>query len=346
MSRLIVSGCTGFVGSYALPQLAKNFERITAIVRPKSLEIAQRRWQDMKNVEFLSGDLTLPGVFHDVRNIASQFADVTDVLHMGALYDLQASASDSYLANVMGTQNILDVAGLLPKLERFHHVSTVAISGDFPGRLKETMFNVGQKFSNPYAQTKYRAEGLVGSWKASDVKRLVYRLGIVVGDSQSGHISKIDGPYYLLDSLRRHHALWKTLTRFGRLPLPFDPEALLPLIPVDLAATQLSEMVSHPNSTRGRLRTYHLSGAHVPVRTVLERSLAEFGCSAELIAVPKFLVPRRIATQFGIPRELFDYMFSKCHYEVDHVLQDYPDMKPLSFDVFAPALFRWAKEAP
>ena len=342
--RLIVTGCTGFLGSYCLPLLAKRFKKIYAIVRPKSLEVAQRRWQDLKNVEFVSGDLTLPGVLSDITNVSEYFAGVTDILHMGALYDLQASAADSYIANVVGTQNILDFAGQIVTLERFHHVSTIAISGNFQGQLKETMFNVGQKFSNPYAKTKYRAEGLVGSWKADHVKRLVYRLGIVVGDSKSGHIPKTDGPYYLLQSLRRHPTLWRGLTRFGHLPMPFDPGAKLPMIPVDLAAEQLATMVSTPNSTPGKLRTYHLPGAHVPVRSVLDRSFKEFGYTSELIAVPKFLVPEAIVSKLGIPKELLEYMFSKCTYEVDHVLHDYPQMKPLSFDEFAPALFAWAKE--
>jgi thioester reductase-like protein len=342
--KLIVTGCTGFVGSYALPMLAKKFDKIYAVVRPKSMETALRRWQDLKNVEFVSGDLTLSGIFHDLKNPSEEFKDVTDIFHMGALYDLEAQASDSYIANVVGTQNMLDLAGQLPALKRFHHVSTIAISGDFQGRLKETMFNVGQKFTNPYALTKYRAEGLVGSWKCEPVKRIVYRLGVVVGDSQSGHISKIDGPYYLWNSLRRNHSLWKNLTRLGRLPMPFDPEALLPLIPVDVAATQLAEMVSNPSPIPGRLRTYHLSGAHVPVRTVLERSLSEFGCPADLIAVPKFLVPQAIVSKLGLPKALMDYMFSKCHYEVDHVMADYPKLGAVSFEEFAPALFAWAKE--
>jgi thioester reductase-like protein len=342
--KLIVTGCTGFVGSYALPLLAKNFEKIYAVVRPKSLETAVRRWQDLSNVEFLSGDLTLAGIFHDLKNPAEELGGVTDVFHMGALYDLQAAASESYLANVVGTQNILDLAGQLPELKRFHHVSTIAISGDFQGRLKETMFNLGQKFSNPYAQTKYRAEGLVGSWKCESVKRIVYRLGVVVGDSQSGHISKVDGPYFLWQSLQRNRSLWKNLTRLGRLPMPFDPEALLPMIPVDVAAKQLAEMVSRPSPVPGRLRTYHLSGAHVPVRGLLERSLSEFGCPADLIAVPKFLVPQGLVSKLGLPPALLDYMFSKCHYEVDHVMADYPQLGALSFEEFAPALFRWAKE--
>jgi thioester reductase-like protein len=344
MKKLIVTGCTGFVGSYGLPLLAKRFDKIYAVVRPRSLEVAQRRWADLKNVEFMSGDLTLPGIFHDVRNSVEQFIGVTDILHLGALYDLEAGAAESYLANVVGTQNVMDLASQIPTLARMHHVSTIAISGDFQGRLKETMFNIGQNFSNPYARTKYRAEGLVGSWQADHVKRFVYRLGIVVGDSQTGHITKTDGPYYLFKSLRRHNGIWKNLARLGKIPMPFDPEGLLPMIPVDIAAAQLAEMVATPNPTPGRLRTYHLTGAHVPVRSVLERSLQEFGIRAEVLPVPKFLVPESFLSKLGLPRELLDYMFSKCHYEVDHVLEDFPHMKPLSFNEFAPALYAWAKE--
>lgn len=341
---LLMTGATGFVGHRTLELLAENFDKIFVLVRPQSRERTQEYWKGHKNIELVTGDLVVPGVLQELAEGGRRFTQVSDVLHMGALYDLQGNSADSYLSNVVGTQNILDLASQLPGLQRFHHVSTIAISGTFQGHLKETMFNVGQRFTNSYAHTKFRAEGLIGSWKAENVKRLIYRLGVVVGDSQNGYISKTDGPYYFFHSLRANRALWKNLTRFTKLPFPFSTEAQLPMIPVDIAARQIARMVSNPNPTPGRLRTYHLAGAQVSVPELLTRSLHEFGMPATLLAVPRILVPERVVAKLGIPAALLDYMYSKCHYETDHVLEDFPQIKALSFDDFAGPMYAWAKE--
>ena len=45
----------------------------------------------------------------------------------------------------------------------FHHVSSIAVAGDFAGEYTEDDFDVGQQLPTPYHQTKFEAELLVRS---------------------------------------------------------------------------------------------------------------------------------------------------------------------------------------
>ncbi len=64
------------------------------------------------------------------------------------------------------------------------------------------MFDEAERLdNNPYFRTKHESERLVREecqrpWR-------VYRPGIVVGDSRTGEIDKIDGPYFIFKSLQR-----------------------------------------------------------------------------------------------------------------------------------------------
>ena len=58
------------------------------------------------------------------------------------------------------------------------------------------MFDEGQKLPSPYHRTKFESEKLVR--EQATVPWRVYRPSLVVGDSQTGEMDKIDGPVLLL----------------------------------------------------------------------------------------------------------------------------------------------------
>jgi thioester reductase-like protein len=81
-------------------------------------------------------------------------------VHLGAIYDLTADEAANRSANVEGTRTVLEFAaaanaGLL------HHVSSIAVAGEYAGRFTETDFDLGQSFASPYHATKFEAEKLV-----------------------------------------------------------------------------------------------------------------------------------------------------------------------------------------
>ncbi|MFO4987123.1 SDR family oxidoreductase, partial [Salmonella enterica subsp. enterica serovar 1,4,[5],12:i:-] len=88
-----------------------------------------------------------------------------------------------------GTQNALDLAAAL-KVKCFHHTSSIAAAGLYPGVFREDMFEEAEGLEDPYLRTKHESEGLVRAEKR--VKWRIYRPGMVVGHSQTGVMDKID----------------------------------------------------------------------------------------------------------------------------------------------------------
>lgn len=341
--RVLVTGATGFLGTSLLPQLEKRFGEVTIVVRKSSIARATKLYAANRNVRIVSGELYRSGILDEASD-ADSLGGITDLVHAAAHYDLAGGSEDAYLANVVGTQNVIDLAGSLRSLERFHHISTVAVSGDYEGVYLETMFNQGQHFRNAYARTKFRAEDLVrqadGDWI-----RKIYRLGIVIGDSQTGRISKIDGPYYFLKLLLRVRGIAALLgkTPFNRLPLPYLPGAELPLIPVDTATLALAEMISRPLRPEERVWAYHLSGTPVIAMEFLVSAMKAYRLNLQPLAVPSEYVPARLLSSLGIPGQTIEYMTTRCRYDRRGIQKDYPDLQFPAFSEYQGAFFDFAE---
>jgi nucleoside-diphosphate-sugar epimerase len=99
------------------------------------------------------------------------------------------------------------------------------VSGDRRGTFYEEDLDVGQKFHNDYEKTKFDAERMVKAALRS-LPITVLRPGIIVGDSRTGEIDKLDGPYYLM-------VLIATNASGLRLPLLGRGDAPLHLVPID-----------------------------------------------------------------------------------------------------------------
>jgi nucleoside-diphosphate-sugar epimerase len=89
---------------------------------------------------------------------------------------LFASADDLELANVAGTRNALSLAAELGA-NCFHHMSSVAVAGRFPGTFSEDMFAEAVGLDHPYFRTKLEAEALVRAYRR--VAWRIYRPGRV-----------------------------------------------------------------------------------------------------------------------------------------------------------------------
>lgn len=153
-----------------------------------------------KKLEAVTGDLTRArlGVSKSVRDKLK--GQIDHFFHLAAIYDLGAEADDQYKANVEGTRHALDLAGDIDA-KRFHHMSSIAAAGLFPGIFREDMFEEAVGLENPYFRTKHDSEGLVRT--ECPVPWRVYRPGIVVGDSRTGEMDKVDGPYYFFKAIQK-----------------------------------------------------------------------------------------------------------------------------------------------
>ncbi len=248
-----VTGATGFIGRNLVGRLLQREGTIYALVRAGSrgrLEELRTGWgADGARVVPISGDLTQPGLAISEEDLLAMRGEVDHFFHLAAIYDITADAETQEIANVEGTRHAIELAGALDA-GCFHHVSSIAAAGLYKGVWTEDMFDEAERLdTNPYFRTKHEAERLV----REDCPRAwrVYRPGIVVGDSRTGAIDKIDGPYYFFKSLQRAR---KVLPAW--LPTVGVEGGEINIVPVDYVAAAIDYLAHEDGLDR---RAFHLT---------------------------------------------------------------------------------------
>lgn len=245
MATYIVTGGTGFLGRRVVQDLLDHDAEaiVHVLVRETSLakftDIASG-WRGAERVYALIGDLTAEGL-----GLACEAPQADHIVHLGAVYDMTADEDTAHAANVTGTRSALALAAELGAV--LHHVSSVAVAGDHKGKFFEEDFDLGQRLTSPYHRTKFAAEKLVR--ESRGVRWRVYRPAIIVGDSRTGEMDKIDGPYYFFGAIAR------LATLPSDLPLPLPDLGATNIVPVDYVSAAMGELIRRPGLDG---RTFHL----------------------------------------------------------------------------------------
>jgi NAD(P)-dependent dehydrogenase (short-subunit alcohol dehydrogenase family) len=223
------------------------------------------------------------------------------------------------------------------------------VAGDVAGEYTEDDFDVGQRLPTPYHQTKFEAELLVRS--AVGLRYRIYRPAVVVGDSRTGEMDKVDGPYYFFGVLAKL-AVLPSLTpillpdtgRTNIVPVDYVVDALVALMHAEGRDGQTFHLTAPKTiGLRGIYRGVAKAAGLPPVRGALPRSVA-----APVLKVSgRAKVLRNIAaTQLGIPAEIFDVVDLKPTFvseETQKALQGAGIRVP-EFAGYAPKLWRyWAE---
>ena len=247
-----VTGATGFIGRYLVTNLLKRSGTIHVLVRKDSQKkfdaIAKKAGWDLKRIKVVHGDMTKPKCGMTAAQLRTLSGKVKHFFHLAAIYDLTASAESQRAANIDGTQHALDLAASI-KAGVFHHTSSIAAAGLYPGIFREDMFDEAEGLDDPYLRTKHDSEGLVRNEKR--IKWRIYRPGMVVGHSQTGEIDKIDGPYYfftLIKKLREMLPPW--------MPVLGIEGGRINLVPVDFVADAMDHIAHRPKLDG---HTFHLT---------------------------------------------------------------------------------------
>jgi nucleoside-diphosphate-sugar epimerase len=178
--------------------------------------------------------------------------------------------------NVEGTRNVLELARGARRLSRLNHFSTAYVSGARVGVILEDELAMGQRFHNPYEETKYQAELLVRRAQG-DLPATIYRPSIVVGDSRTGEIDRFEGPYALA-------ILLVASPLAVPLPLPGDAVAPLNVVPVDFVVEAAVSIGANPAAAG---KTVHLvDPAPLSARRVYELIAAHAGKKLPPVSVP------------------------------------------------------------
>jgi NAD(P)-dependent dehydrogenase (short-subunit alcohol dehydrogenase family) len=237
-----VTGGTGFIGHNLISLLLKRRGKVYVLVRKgseKKLDKLKARWGTAaRKIVPVRGDLTKPYLGISPARRKELDGKIDHVFHLAAIYDLMADAATQEAVNIKGTRNAVRFAEAV-SAKRFHHVSSIAAAGLYPGTFTEDMFEQAVGLENPYFRTKHDSEGVVR--QKCKVPWRIYRPGIVVGDSNSGEIDKIDGPYYffkLIQKMRRALPAW--------MPTIGLEGGRLNIVPVDFVVRAMDHIAHQP----------------------------------------------------------------------------------------------------
>ncbi|AKF06333.1 SDR family oxidoreductase [Sandaracinus amylolyticus] len=208
---IFVTGGTGYLGSYVVTRLLEQHDdRLLLMVRGKSRdESVAKLWNGLQlhmdaasfraaleRIDFVSGDLTMPGlgITGDERRRVTQSVD--SVLHIAASLN-RKSEKACLNSNLRGTLNVIqlarDVASARGGLRRFSHVSTVAVCGhrDREDVTEDASIDWNRSDYDPYGRTKKFCEHMVREL-LPDVPKTFFRPSIVMGDSRHPRTTQFD----------------------------------------------------------------------------------------------------------------------------------------------------------
>jgi dephospho-CoA kinase len=236
--------------------------------------------------------------------------------HLAGIYFMGVDADTARRVNVGGTRNVLELARDAARLERLVHWSTAMVSGNREGTVYEEDLDAGQRFHNGYERTKYEAEQLVrGAMRQLPIT--VLRPSVIVGDSTTGEIDKLDGPYYLM-------VLIATNASGMRLPILGRGDAPLHLVPIDYVVDSAWHVARGAGAAS---KTFHL----VDPNPLTAREVFEGVAAHANTAVPRGSIPRPLARAVlrtpGLarlgrgPLAFLDLLDHSVHYDTTNTAQ-------------------------
>ena len=338
--KFFVTGATGFIGSQIVKSLLDRGNTVFCLVRGSSDEEARKRLINIlsdipsekavnyNNLHVFSGDVTKPDCgLHD----RGKLSGITSFIHSAANIDFTESRKGlSSTVNVDGAMHAISLARKC-SIPYFFHISTAYVSGKRKGLILESLDEVQGDFNNVYEKSKAMAEVSLSNYaKDNNINLTVLRLGIVVGDSVSGYMPKLNTIYSFLVPLIRIREKadreelkdrYIKIYKDNRVHLPLKVvgygNARLNLVPVDFVVTSLLALVL---LKRKGICFYHIVDANPPSMNNVVQYVSEIlnMTGLELVSPEEYLtLPKK-----GIHKILFKQNSQYMHYTISRALYD------------------------
>ena len=155
MTRALVTGGTGFVGSNIALRLIERHWEVRILERPG----ASRELLEGGPFDFVSGDVLEP------ETLLPALHGIDVVFHAAGVVDFwNQGVERMYEVNVDGTRNVMEAA-LKSRIERVVHVSSTAAMGIYPDELVDETYRFNVKEEQfIYGHSKYLAEEIVAEY--------------------------------------------------------------------------------------------------------------------------------------------------------------------------------------
>lgn len=338
---VLLTGATGFVGMEVLARVLEHTDQdVIALVRAADDAAAQARVDELLTtlvapaarprdgrVRGVAADLESPGLGLTLATRQQIAGDVSAVVHCAASISFTLPIEEARRINVEGTREVVKLALEAQDrgtLERFIHVSTAYVAGDRIGLVSEHDGDVGQGFRNTYERTKLEAEEVI---RESRLPAAIVRPSVIVGDSATGWTQAFNVIYWPLQAFAR-----------GLFPaVPGDPNACLDIVPVDVVADALLELLRGP--VRGG--NFHVvSGDQSPSNA----ELANMAAAAFDAEPPVFVRPGEDARAEQRAGALLPYFRVRCTFDARRANELLGAKAPALADYF-PSLMRYARDS-
>jgi amino acid adenylation domain-containing protein/thioester reductase-like protein len=268
--RVLLTGATGYLGSYLLRELLGDDREVTALVRGADDGAARLRLggilmhyfgreqggalRDHPRLTVLAGDLRRDGLGLPARTYDFLADSVEAVFHSAANVKHFGHYREFHAGNVSGTARLLQLAGKrAANPADFHFVSTLSVCGRAPEqgfRLFTEDDPVPERLDeNFYIRSKQEAERLVAEARGSLANACIHRVGNLVFAASGGALQ-----FNLAEN-----AFFRQLAAYLRLGVAPD-DAHLWLCHVDAVARGLVRLADAADLAN---QTHHLENARM-----------------------------------------------------------------------------------
>ncbi len=173
--KILVTGGTGFLGSYLLRYLVRQGKKVRALKRPNSpMDLVQ---PIVSQVEWVEGDIL------DIGSLEDAMEGIEQVYHTAAVVSFDPREAEwMKKVNGEGTANVVNVA-LHKGVDKLLHVSSIAAIGR--SKEKDTISENNKwersKYNSQYAISKYQAEQEAWRGSVEGLKVVIINPSVILG---------------------------------------------------------------------------------------------------------------------------------------------------------------------
>ncbi len=249
---VFLTGATGFLGAYLLDELLSRTDAdIFCLIRADHLEAARERlvrhlqscglWRETfaGRLHPIVGDVARPRLGLTETEICDLAGDIDVIYHSAGSINALYPYSQLKATNVLGTQEILRLAGLV-RTKPLHYISSMAVffNDAYVGveRLRESdVPTYHSSLKGGYTQSKWVADRLVLSAQERGLPACIYRCVRVMGHSQTGAMNEMHDVLPLL---------LNACVQMGKCPVLDVDVTMAPVDYVSRAVVHLSRQAS------------------------------------------------------------------------------------------------------